>query len=132
MTGLLDPWADAQAIAQRLAEPGARLVVLLGAEAWCEKCRVMRPLFESRASSTAPNEIWVWLDLEDHAEFIGDFLTDDLPWLIVHRGSALVFNGIIEATISSLEIGLTEPSAQRTDAPVPDVRARLLQTNWAS
>jgi hypothetical protein len=132
MSRLLDPWSDAQVIALRLARFNERLVVGLGAEAWCEKCRALRPLFEARAAQAAPNELWLWLDLEDHAQFIGDFQPDDLPWLLVYAGPALMHCAAIGPGIESLDGALAQVAVPGPAiADDSGVHARLLHPDWA-
>lgn len=90
---MLDPWSDAATIAGRLRQPGSFLVVLLAAESWCRKCREFRPVFDRAAQGANAGEVWLWLDLEDHAEFVGDSIPDDLPWLLVYRDKVLWKSG---------------------------------------
>ena len=78
---MFDPWTDAQEIAERLRRHQARLVIVLGAESWCAKCRALRPAFDERANRAEPQDVWLWLDVQEHDEFIGDFVPDDLPLL---------------------------------------------------
>lgn len=86
----LDPWTDAQAIAQRLRQSDIELLVVLGAEDWCHKCKHLRPAFESLVSSLPAHILPLWLDLEDHAEFLGVFLPPDLPLLLRWRAGRCV------------------------------------------
>ncbi len=89
--GLLDPWDDAIALRHHLAQPDAELLVLLGAEAWCNKCKRLKPAFEALcATQLADHVAALWLDLEDHAEFIGGFVPDDLPLLLHWRAGQCV------------------------------------------
>jgi thiol-disulfide isomerase/thioredoxin len=44
---LLDPWSDASQLAQRLQQSNSRLLILIGAEQWCAKCRDLRPQFDN-------------------------------------------------------------------------------------
>ncbi len=100
MTVALDPWTDAQALAQRLRAPGSELLVALGAEAWCDKCKTLRPLFEQLCSAQAPAQVtWLWLDLEEHAEFLGDFVPEDLPLLLRWRAGQLVQAAVLEGIL---------------------------------
>lgn len=78
----LDPWTDAQTIAQRLQQGGTELLVVLGAAAWCQKCQRLRPAFEQLACTLPQHVLPLWLDLEDHAELLGEFVPPDLPLLL--------------------------------------------------
>lgn len=118
----LDPWDDAKRLAQRLAQPGARLTLVIGAMAWCQKCRDYRPTFEQQAASAPPHESHVWLDLEEHSAFLGSFVPDDLPLELIYESGQLV-----QAQVRN---------AQNSDHPHPPVQsniyARLCADDWAS
>lgn len=127
----LDPWHDAAAIAARLAAPAARLVVLIGAESWCERCRTLKPAFESAALQAGQDETWIWLDLEDHADFLDGFMPDDLPILVRYDGpvlsGAMVGRAVTPAAFTNAQVW----PAHQTLAGLPDLRARLMAADWA-
>lgn len=103
-----DPWTDAQALAQHLQRPDAELLVVIGAEAWCGKCRRLKPLFESLCTSSMPDQAaWMWLDLEDHGDFLGGFVPPDLPLLLRWRAGVCVQAAVVE------DIGVDGPLAPR-------------------
>jgi hypothetical protein len=136
MNSPLDPWSDAASLAQRLSQPHAALYIVLGAEQWCEKCRILRPYFDAYMLQADSADLWLWLDLEDHAEFIGDYLPQSLPMLIAYQGSKLVASQVLEVMPNVL----TEVVSQITSAAFkaqtalaePGIRARLLQQDWAN
>ncbi|MCE3604648.1 thioredoxin [Massilia sp. P8910] len=137
MNDPLDPWNDASLLAQRLSTPHARLHVLIGAEAWCATCRHVRPQYDALAAQASVDEIWLWLDLEDHSEFIGDYLPDTLPMLIAYHGTNLLGCVPVEGKAGSLgdlihrirsQGVLRDPSHDA--APDPGIRARLLVQDW--
>jgi thioredoxin-like negative regulator of GroEL len=130
MSQALDPWLDAQVIAQRLAQPEAELVVVIGAQGWCEKCRRLRPAFDRLAANRQGlRDVWLWLDLEEHAEFLGGYIPDDLPLLLQFRAGRLVDWGVAsEFGQAQWQIAAAPASA---DHPTPlwDI---LTVRNWAS
>ncbi|MFB9242201.1 thioredoxin [Massilia antarctica] len=131
-TACLNPWNDAAEIAVRIALPSARLVLMLGAEDWCEKCRIFRPIFDAIAMQRAnQGETWIWLDLEEHGEFLGDYIPDDLPLLVAYKGAQLT-HAVIAAQVSAttLEELLAQPSYIEHNA-LPDIRRRLMSADWA-
>lgn len=130
MTAQLDPWTRAREIAERLAQPSARLVVVLGAESWCEKCRVFRAVFDDWAIQAEPPEIRLWLDLEEHAEFIGAYLPPSLPMLFVYEGGRLSHAQVLEPDVTTLDSVLAgeQVPSSFTD---PGILERLLQADWA-
>lgn len=131
----LDPWNDAETIARRLATPNAELLVALGAEAWCEKCRALRPAFESLCKERAPASMtWLWLDLEEHAEFLRDFVPGDLPLLLRWRLGQLRQVAVLEGIDLAAPAGA---AAERLRAlpltpDVPDLWAALSTQDWAT
>lgn len=132
MSTPLDPWADAQRIARRLQQPGAELLVALGAEAWCGKCQILRPRFEQLCAAQAPATLtWLWLDLEDHAEFLGDFVPEELPLLLRWREAKLVQAALLEG-IDSEAVLHDRLRELPLPADAPALWQALAQANWAS
>ena len=103
----LDLWneADAQAVAQHLSRPDAELLVVLGAAAWCTKCQRLHPAFEQLSQGLPPTVLPLWLDLEEHAEFIGDFIPPDLPLLLRWRRG----HCIQAAVLQDIQPGASNP-----------------------
>lgn len=129
---LLDPWDDASTIAARLQSPGAELTVVLGAEAWCDKCRRLRPAFDAlQAAQPAAEGAVLWLDLEDHAEFIGRFVPEDLPLLLRWRAGVCV-----QAAVLLDADGQAATGWQLQERPVPpdvpDLWAGFSRGEWAA
>jgi hypothetical protein len=126
---MFDPWTDARLIAERQQLPGARLVIILGAEAWCEKCRTLRRDIEAQAALAPKNETWVWLDLEDHAEFLGEYVPEDLPQLLIYEGAAVTTCYTLELNPDSIRDALhRQPTkAQKSD---PGIKGNLLREDW--
>lgn len=125
MSEQLDPWDDASAIADRLARPETNLYVVIGAESWCSKCRALRPQFDELAQRAGHGELWLWLDLEEHVDFIGEYVPDDLPMLVFYRGERFI--GCIPVGASFIAVA----AQPRTNGqPDPGIRARLLAADW--
>ena len=103
--GLLDPWRDAQLIAERLAQPGAELLAVLGAESWCAKCRSLRPAFEQLAAGLPSHVLPLWLDLEDHADLLAGFVPPDLPLLLRWQAGCCVQAAVLE----HIELAAVQP-----------------------
>lgn len=131
MNAALDPWRDARALAQRLDRPGAELVVVVGAEAWCEKCRRLRPHFDARAAQAQAHQLWLWLDVDLHAEFIDPYLPSDLPTLVRYRHGRAVSVGAIAPTRAALDAALDDDHADLQQVQDPGILARLIVDDWA-
>lgn len=134
----LDPWNDASLLAQRLSPANAHLFILIGAEQWCAKCRDLRPQFDNFAAQAKLDEVWLWLDLEDHAEFIGDYLPDTLPILLAYRGENMVLCQVVEDVEQSLGEHVEKIRTMRYSrfdalptTPDPGIRSRLVTQDWA-
>jgi hypothetical protein len=87
------------------------------------------------AATQAPAQVtWLWLDLEDHAEFLGNFLPDDLPLTLRWRAGQFLQAAVLE----SIEAGpdgqlLTEHIRERPKPQdLPDLWAVFAQGSWAT
>ncbi len=81
-------------------DEGAWVVACLCA-AWCDTCRAYQPGFEALAQAH-PDKRFVWIDIEDQADFIGDIDVDNFPTLLIQRGDAVAFFGTVlpDATLA--------------------------------
>ncbi|MDQ1834714.1 thioredoxin family protein [Massilia scottii] len=133
MSQTLDPWNDAGILAKRLKLPGSRLLIVVGAEAWCTRCRKIRPDFDSLAVGANADEIWLWLDVEEHAQFLGDYLPENLPMILVYHGERLVSSAVLD-DVSALRVTSVEPPAHQEKNVLidPGIRSRLISEDWAS
>jgi len=85
----------------RLAGQNAILVACLCAD-WCGTCREYLPKFQALAERL-PTHVFVWLDVEDHAELIGDDDIEDFPTLLVQDSTGIRFYGTLLPHIGHLE-----------------------------
>ena len=67
------------------------LVICLCAE-WCGICRDYRPAFLAMAADF-PGTQFRWLDVEDHADLLGDREIENFPTLHIQRGNDVLFFG---------------------------------------
>ena len=91
-------------------------VVCLCAE-WCGVCREWRAAFDQAAQSH-PELRFVWIDVEDEAEAMGDVDIETFPTLLIARDMSPLFFGPVQPSgsqfarlISSLLEGSTSSSA---------------------
>jgi len=82
---------DRRALHEALSRQG-RLVVCLCA-AWCDTCEEFRSTFE-RLSQGDPGSAYLWIDIEDDSELIGDLDIENFPTLAVFRGSLPLYYGV--------------------------------------
>lgn len=62
--------------------------------AWCDTCRSYRGGFEQLAAQH-PDKHFVWIDIEDQADFIGDIDVENFPTLLIQRGDIVAFFGTV-------------------------------------
>jgi thiol-disulfide isomerase/thioredoxin len=78
------------AIADALA--GGRWVVACLCAAWCGTCGSYRATFEQLAQRH-PDKLFVWIDIEDHADIVGDLDVENFPTLLIQRDDVVAFFG---------------------------------------
>jgi len=76
------------------------LVICLCA-AWCGTCREYQPGFEALAAQF-PDARFLWLDIEDHAEQLGDLDIENFPTLLIKRRAWVLFYGVMLPHLSHL------------------------------
>ena len=80
------------ATAQALVS-GRWIVACLCAQ-WCGTCGSYRAAFESLAARY-PDIHFVWIDIEDQAEVVGDLDVDNFPTLLIQRNDIVAFFGTV-------------------------------------
>lgn len=60
--------------------------------AWCGTCSSYRTAFDNLATRH-PDKTFVWIDVEDRADVVGDLDVDNFPTLLMQRGDAVAFFG---------------------------------------
>jgi len=134
-TNLLDPWDNAAEIAHLLNQPNTALVIGLGAE-WCQLCTDFKPHFLHLAA-TEKNILWLWYNLEEHEELLGDFYPETLPLVWVYQGSKLIRYGAPTESNNYSKLGIIDfiqsiPIASEKANTAQDIRQILLNKNWAT
>jgi len=128
-----------QADFDRLAawlEDGSWVVACLCA-AWCDTCNGYRGAFDALAARH-PDKHFVWIDIEDRADLVGDIDVENFPTLLIQRGDAVAFFGTVLPDARLAE-RLLQAQAEKSEADIRkqasgqseyDLRARLadLQT----
>lgn len=62
--------------------------------AWCDTCRAYRASFDQLADKH-PDKHFVWIDIEDQADFIGDIDVENFPTLLIQQGDTVAFFGTV-------------------------------------
>lgn len=124
---LLVPGSDTLALRAALAARGTDTwLVACFCAAWCDTCSQYRPRLEALAA-TQPQRVFVWADIEDHPELLGDEDVENFPTLLVQIGSRVVFYGPMLPHIGHLERLLDSlgPDSQAVSTQLPDLPALL-------
>lgn len=73
--------------------PSPDVVVACLCADWCGTCREWRAAFDGVAGHFGARADFVWVDIEDDADVVGDFDVEDFPTLVVVRGDDVLFAG---------------------------------------
>jgi len=60
--------------------------------AWCGTCTSYRTAFETVAARH-PDKLFVWIDVEDQADVVGDLDVENFPTLLIQRDDTVAFFG---------------------------------------
>ena len=103
-------------------EDGRWIVACLCA-AWCGTCGGYRAAFESVAARH-PDKTFVWIDIEDQADVVGDLDVDNFPTLLLQRDDIVAFFGPMLP-----DAKLAERLVQAQAELAPEELARLAASN---
>ncbi len=78
------------AVAETLASD--RWTVACLCAGWCGTCSSYRDAFEQLAARH-PNLQFVWIDIEDQADVVGELDVENFPTLLIQRGDTVTFFG---------------------------------------
>jgi thioredoxin 1 len=62
--------------------------------AWCDVCRQFQPAFDKLAERH-PDKRFIWVDVEDEADIVGDFDVENFPTLLIQRADTVAFFGTV-------------------------------------
>ncbi|MFT5589132.1 MAG: thioredoxin 1 [Bradyrhizobium sp.] len=71
------------------------LLVACLCAAWCDVCRDYRPQFDELAVRH-PDKRFLWIDIEDQADLLGDIEVENFPTLLVQRNAHVAFFGSVQ------------------------------------
>lgn len=61
---------------------------------WCDTCSSYRASFDDLAARH-PDKRFVWIDIEDQADVVGDIDVENFPTLLIQRGDTVAFFGTV-------------------------------------
>lgn len=93
--------------------------------AWCDTCRSYRSSFDQLAA-LHPDKHFVWIDIEDQADFIGDIDVENFPTLLMQRNDIVAFFGTVlpdwkladRVITAQVEKGDSELRSEASTSPV--------------
>lgn len=102
--------------------------------AWCDACRAYRTTFEQLAIRN-PQHYFIWIDIEDHADFMDDVEVENFPTLLIQQGDRVAFIGtvtpdgrvaerLLQAEIEKTNTALAMPPPT-TNAPGYNLRQHI-------
>lgn len=92
MTALILEQDNRAQIRELLA--GDAWVVACLCAAWCDACKAYRPGFEELAKQH-PDKRFLWIDIEDQADLVGDIDIENFPTLLLQKGDTVAFFGTV-------------------------------------
>jgi thioredoxin-like negative regulator of GroEL len=116
----LDPGNREQVAAELAA---GRWTVACLCAAWCGTCTSYRDAFDALAARH-PDKLFVWIDIEDEADVVGDLDVENFPTLLLQRGEAVAFFGTMLP-----DVALADRLVQAQAAHGDDELARLAQSS---
>ncbi len=91
-----------------------RWVVACLCAAWCDTCCSYRNGFDELAARH-PDQRFVWIDIEDQADIVGDIDVENFPTLLIQRGDTVAFFGTVLPDARLAE-RLVQAQTEKTDA----------------
>ncbi len=88
-------------LALRLQQPEPTLVVCFCA-AWCDTCTQYQSRFDT-LSAKHPHATFVWVDIEEHSDLLGDEDVENFPTILIQQGQDVRFMGTILPHIEHLD-----------------------------
>lgn len=104
-------------------ESGQRWVFGLCAQ-WCGVCRDWRAAFDA-AAIRHPQDRFVWIDVEDEDEVVGDVDIETFPTLLVGRSRRVLFFGTVLPSPELLARLLASLDGSSNAAPTAQAQALL-------
>ena len=90
MNNNLNLWDNAEYICTVLKNPLSKLIIIIGASEWCNKCAIVEREFHSISKNFPKETIALWLDVEDHSSFTNNYSPENLPEIFIYKNKKLV------------------------------------------
>ncbi|HEY9279241.1 MAG TPA: thioredoxin family protein [Eoetvoesiella sp.] len=96
-----NPSLNLSALNFRLQQNNGLIIACYCAQ-WCDTCKQYQTDFELLAQNR-PEHTFVWIDIEDHPELLGDDDVENFPTLLIQSLRGNLFFGTLLPYISHLE-----------------------------
>ncbi|MEP7057530.1 MAG: thioredoxin domain-containing protein [Caldimonas sp.] len=93
------------------------LVACLCAQ-WCGVCRDYEPVFAQAAQAFEARADFIWVDIEDHDETLGNIDVETFPTVLIARADEVLFFGAVAPHGSTLARIVESASAGELTPPV--------------
>ncbi len=98
---IFNPSLDLSALQNRLRQNNGLIVACYCAQ-WCDTCTKYHDDFTQLADKW-PQHTFVWIDIEEHPELLGDDDVENFPTVLIQSSAANLFFGTLLPYISHLE-----------------------------
>jgi len=96
---------------------------------WCRTCDAYLPIFEALSQSFGDEVRFVWVDVEDEAQALGDVDIVNFPTLLIARGEWIHFLGAVtphvQTTRHLVQRAMRGELGRVSDATLEGLPARL-------
>jgi thioredoxin 1 len=114
-------------LAQELADDGWLVACLCAA--WCDVCREYRPGFDKLADQH-PGTRFLWVDIEDQADLVGDLDVENFPTLLIQRGDTVAFYGTVQPDLHQAKLLLTAQMAKSSAELLAEAEGSAERRSW--
>lgn len=97
--------------------------------AWCDTCRSYRSSFDQLAAMH-PDKRFVWIDIEDEADFIGEIDVENFPTLLIQRGDTVSFFGTVLPEMKLADRLIQAQTEKTEDARRAEATASPERREW--
>ncbi|MFL9880414.1 thioredoxin family protein [Herbaspirillum rhizosphaerae] len=96
---------------------------------WCGSCREYAVNFSAWAERR-PEHHFVWIDIEDQADLVGDLDIDNFPTLLMQQGSTVGFFGTMEPDTRQSERLLQALTAKNKEELEHEAQSNDERRSW--
>lgn len=97
--------------------------------AWCDTCCAYRSSFDALAARH-PDKRFVWIDIEDEADLVGDFEVENFPTLLIQRSDAVAFFGTVLPDINIAHRLIQVQTEKDMESLRADAASTAERRNW--